>query len=317
MRFVKHILVPLIFFLAAGDAMGFKPPSSAERIAAIGSLADVPENLRLALEPGHDFEPVPKPGPSDWLANQGEAGQTFEKFIRARPNKPTAVTNTIYLQPLGKFEKGVGPSLDQLQQFASLFFSLKVKVLPPMDLHDISVTRRRNPYTHNIQLLTTDILALLRLRLPEDAVASLGITMDDLYPDPRWNFVFGQASLVNRVGVYSFARYDPLFYNETPRKDRQRLMLKRSCKVLAHEMAHMFGMRHCICFHCLMNGSNHLAESDGRPLHLCPVDLRKLQYLVGFDFVARYRGLMNFYNKVGLSGEAQWLRNRLEHIAGM
>jgi archaemetzincin len=33
--------------------------------------------------------------------------------------------------------------------------------------------------------------------------------MEDLYPEPSWNFVFGQASLNERVGVYSFARYGP------------------------------------------------------------------------------------------------------------
>jgi len=59
--------------------------------------------------------------------------------------------------------------------------------------------------------------------------------------------------------------------------DAERLLLRRSCKVLAHEMAHMFGIEHCIYFHCLMNGSNHLEESDARPMHLCPVDLRKLK----------------------------------------
>jgi bacterioferritin len=37
--------------------------------------------------------------------------------------------------------------------------------------------------------------------------------------------------------------------------------LRRSCKVLAHEIGHMFGLSHCVFFHCLMNGSNSLAES--------------------------------------------------------
>jgi hypothetical protein len=39
----------------------------------------------------------------------------------------------------------------------------------------------------------------------------------------------------------------------------------------------MFGIEHCVWFRCLLNGSNHFAESDARPSHLCPVDLRKLQ----------------------------------------
>jgi archaemetzincin len=176
------------------------------------------------------------------------------------------------------------------------------------------VTTRQNPHTHNRQLLTTDILALLRRRLPQDAYALLGITMADLYPDASWNFVFGQASLRERVGVYSFARYDPRFYQQEV-DDFEKLLLQRSCKVLAHEMAHMFGIQHCIYFHCLMNGSNHLAESDARPMHPCPVDLRKLQESIGFDVVEWYRGLLEFNASVGFLEEAAWLKRRLELVA--
>src|SRR5258708_2616267 len=118
---------------------------------------------------------------------------------------------------------------------------------------------------------------MLRTRLPADAFAMIGITMLDLYPGPGWNFVFRQAYLRDRVGVYSFARYDPKFYGEAPAAEARDLIFRRSCKVLAHETSHMFGIQHCIWYRCLMNGSNHLAESDVRPLHLCPVDLLKLQ----------------------------------------
>jgi archaemetzincin len=63
-----------------------------------------------------------------------------------------------------------------------------------------------------------------------------------------------------------------------------------------------------------MNGSNHLAESDARPLHLCPVCLRKLQHSVGFDVVKRYQALQRFYRRVGFSDEATWTFNRIEWI---
>jgi archaemetzincin len=56
-----------------------------------------------------------------------------------------------------------------------------------------------------------------------------------------------QASLRERVGVYSFARYDPSFYGEYT-TNRARLMLRRGCKVLAHERGHMFGIAHGIYF---------------------------------------------------------------------
>jgi len=138
-----------------------------------------------------------------------------------------------------------------------------------------------------------------------DAFCVLAITMEDLYPEPSWNFVFGRASLRERVGLYSFARYDPAFYGQERGKDYEKVLSRRSCKVLAHETGHMFGLTHCIYFKCALNGSNHLAESDARPMHLCPVCLRKLQYSIGFDSVRRYGNLFHFYKKVGFANEAR------------
>jgi archaemetzincin len=138
--------------------------------------------------------------------------------------------------------------------------------------------------------------------------------MEDLYPDPRWNFVFGQASVRDRVGVFSFARYDPVFYGESRSSRYQELLLRRSAKVLVHETAHMFSLAHCIYFKCVMNGSNHLQESDSRPMSLCPVCLRKLQYSIGFDAVARYHRLQQFYSNVGFNFEQDWVTRRLKKI---
>eukprot|EP00486_Rosalina_sp_Unknown_P006106 CAMPEP_0201569730 /NCGR_PEP_ID=MMETSP0190_2-20130828/11575_1 /ASSEMBLY_ACC=CAM_ASM_000263 /TAXON_ID=37353 /ORGANISM="Rosalina sp." /LENGTH=279 /DNA_ID=CAMNT_0047992391 /DNA_START=685 /DNA_END=1524 /DNA_ORIENTATION=- len=39
----------------------------------------------------------------------------------------------------------------------------------------------------------------------------MGISIIDLYPDESWNFVFGEASIQQSVGVFSFARYLPGF----------------------------------------------------------------------------------------------------------
>ena len=129
-----------------------------------------------------------------------------------------------------------------------------------------------------------------------------------------WNFLFGEADVENRVGVYSFARFDPAFFHEKRTASFRTLILCRSCGTLAHEVSHIFGIDHCIYFHCVMNGSNTLDESDRRPLHLCPVDLRKLHHSVGFDVIKRYETLRKFYSSVGIDEEVQWLDRRLSFL---
>jgi archaemetzincin len=308
-------LLPGAILLLSAMAVHFRPPTRAQQLAALGPTSTLPGALRRALEPWDDFQPMPEPEPSDWLANHAEAGQTFEQFIRSQPNRPDQRRSKLYLQPLGTFDEHDGVSLDQLRRFATAFFMMDVVVLPASHGGQRRITSRRNPWTGQVQLLTTDILNLLAARLPKDAFALLGVTMTDLYPEPSWNFVFGQASLRERVGVYSFARYDPRFYGGVPTADWHKLILRRSCKVLAHEACHMFGIEHCIWFRCLMNGSNHLAEADARPLYLCPVDLRKLQWSVGFDVAQRYRRLRDFEKQEGFGEEVLWLDKRIRFIA--
>jgi archaemetzincin len=71
----------------------------------------------------------------------------------------------------------------------------------------------------------------------------IAITMTDLYPNESWNFVFGQASIENRVGVFSFARYHPSWRGGEADENTERLVLTRAAKVLTHETGHMFGIR--------------------------------------------------------------------------
>jgi archaemetzincin len=297
--------------------MAFEPPGPDARRAAVGDLADLPPALRRAFSAdAPEFEPIPKPDPHDWLAVHPESGQTFDEFKASRPNRPADLRKVIYLQPLGEFPADRSPSIEKLRDFAAAFFAMEVKTFPPVSLDMAKFTTRHNPNTGNPQILTGDVLDFLKARVPADAFCVLAITMQDLYPEPSWNFVFGQASLRERVGVYSFARYDPVFYGEARASNYETLLLRRSCKVLAHETGHMFGLAHCTFFNCLMNGSNHLAESDRRPLHLCPVCLRKLQWSIGFDVLERYRALERLTRADGFTDEADWFNRRIGFLRG-
>ncbi len=294
--------------------MKFKPPGLEEQRQAIGELASLPEKLRQLFNPEIDFQPMPPPQPGDWLDVHPERGQTFSEFLRSDPPKPNSKRFKIYLQPLGIFSSESSPPLEVLRDWASIYFCLPAEVLPHLNWFSLPITTRRNSFTGKLQLLTTDILNILLKMIPPAAFSLLAITMEDLYPEPSWNFVFGQALLRQRVGVFSLARYDPAFYGQRRGENFARLLLKRSCRVLVHELGHMFNLAHCLYFRCVMNGSNHLAESDSRPLHLCPVCLRKLHFCISFDIEKRYEGLLLFYKRHGFKEEAEWVEQRLKRI---
>jgi archaemetzincin len=271
--------------------------------------------MKAFFQSSYDFRPMPKPKPGDWLSQHHEPGQTFEEFVSSQPNRLEGTWRKLYLQPVDHFLAGENPSLKLLGEFMQAFFCMESETLSVLHQSKQSFTTRANPYTRKEQILTGDVLATLRGHLPQDAFCLLGIATRDLYPSPSWNFVFGQASHSKRVGVFSFVRYDPVFYGEVRGQDYDDLLLRRACKVLAHETCHMVGMHHCIDYACLMNGSNHLTESDARPLHLCPVCLRKLHHSIGFDPVDRYQQLHGFYQRVGFKDAAIWLENRLQTIS--
>lgn len=298
--------------IAAPDSQPrFDPPSSEDRTKAIGTMGHLPSILRLAFQEGESFSPLPRPGPSDWLANHEEDGQTYDQYQRSRRNRPSESRNSIYIQPMGEFPDSSSPDLKLLQRFAFAYFASPVKIKDAVKLQGLPI-KHRDRENGVRQLWSLDVLRWLEPRVPTDAHCLLAVTMEDLYPKPSWNFVFGQASLGDRVGVYSFARYDPSFDGKRANQETTSLMLQRSCKVLAHESGHMFGIKHCVHFQCVMNGSNHLKETDSRPLHLCPVCLRKLHSALQFDVVDRYGQLQRFSDSVGWNSESEWFRERLK-----
>jgi archaemetzincin len=297
-------------------AMYFIPPAMEETEYALGSTAGFSPRMRRALLPGSAFEPIPRPAPGDWLAEHHEPGQSYEQFRREAPASPAGRGEIIFLQPLGSFPEGKGPPIDLLGKYAESYFCVPARILPPRPVDDLPVGTRLGPRTARRQLLTRDILTLLMARFPSGARCVLALTMEDLYPAPSWNFVFGEASPGGRVGVLGFARYDPGFYGEKGGEGDRKLLLRRSLGVLAHETAHMLSLRPCIFYRCVMNGSNHLAESDTRPLAMCPICLRKLHHATGLDVVERYRALLSFYTAADLRREAEWVSARLEAISG-
>jgi archaemetzincin len=284
-----------------------------QRTKALGSTEAIPAKLKQALEVNGDFESMPSPKPGDWLWISREKGQTFDDFVKANRHQPNPIRHRIYLLPLEHFSLENSPDLKILQEYVESYFNMETVILPAIPLSELDVSKRFHPVILKTQFSGDNILSALTRKLPEDAFCLIGMTMEDLYSTSK-NFVFGLAGVKHRVGIYSFARYDPAFYHQERTEDFSKILLKRTCRVLVHETAHMFGLMHCIYFRCVMNGSNHLAESDARPLYLCPVCFRKLQLSIGFDVVDHYQKILRFYQTVGFEDEAKWVEKRLKKI---
>lgn len=279
----------------------------------IGSLEGESAAMRRALST-EGFEVIDPAGPSDWLAVHEEPGQSYDQFIAERFNRPDGVRRRIYVRQIGPFSDKQRRRVRRAMEFAAAYFQMEVGEQKAMILEPTSVTTRRNRFTGKRQVKTGDVIEILKGQLPSDAYCVLGVTMEDLYPGDEWNFVFGWAMFRGRVGVHSFVRYDPAFWGDDRGNDYEQLMLRRGCKVVVHEIGHMFGLGHCVYFKCLMNGFNHLAECDQRPMRLCPVCLRKLHHSIGFDVPERYEELAVFYEQAGFADEDSWVRRRLQWL---
>jgi archaemetzincin len=260
----RRVLTAGAFALLSGTALarGEAKPSEKEE----AKLLDQARQILKALTPLHERKRPNETG--DWLVSHAEAGQTFEQYVSGQGTRVAAKYQKLYVQPLGTFTKPQEEVLKRTGDVLAAFFGMKLEVLKGIALEAIPESAKRiNEYTKEPQWLTTYLMqSVLKPKAPKDAAAVLGLTAVDLWPGMGWNFVFGQASLSERIGVWSMARNGDPSGDELERK----LFLRRTLKTAAHETGHMLGILHCKLYECGMNGSNNRQESDRQPLEFCP-----------------------------------------------
>jgi archaemetzincin len=247
--------------------------------------------------------PLEQPRLGDWLAEHPEPGQTFRQYLAADPVRRGRDKSTLYLCLLGKFSMPQRDILERTREYLGLFFDVPVVVHRHLALGNIPAqAKRMHPDWGDDQVLSTYVLhEVLKPDRPDDALAYLALTASDLWPGKGWNFVFGQANLRRRVGVWSIYRNGDPAAGEAA----YRLCLRRTLVTATHETGHILTMKHCTAYACLMNGSNHQEERDSRPMHLCPVCLRKLLWNLQAEPVPYLRRLEAFCREHMLE-EADW-----------
>ncbi len=254
---------------------------------------------------------LPEPVYGDWLYEHHENGQTYDEYLQYNPVSPKGNKSIIYLQPIGHFTKIQYHIINYTAEYLQLYFNLKVKILNTISDDIIPSDSRRMREDSSEQLRSTYILnKVLKKKIPSDAIVLMAITSKDLYPKDSWNFVFGQASIKERVGVSSIYRYS----QEPLDSSNYSVCLERIIKTSSHEIGHMFSLLHCTNAVCVMNGSNGLYESDIKPNNLCSVCLKKLYWNLGFDVVTRFKKLQVFFKKHHLIKDAELMQQNLNHL---
>ncbi|MBU0553835.1 tetratricopeptide repeat protein [Myxococcota bacterium] len=137
---------------------------------------------------------------------------------------------------------------------------LQCVALRPHPLPSKALDRRRFQYDADI------IVEGLFERLPGDGAGLLAITNSDLFEAGKSHFVFGLASLVDRVGIVSLARYRGAWWGEQENPAR---FYERAYKVIIHEVSHTLGLGHCPNPHCAMREDATLEALDDSPRRFC------------------------------------------------
>lgn len=309
----------------------WRPPNEAKCVEA---FTVTPRNFReqpnvqklLSLNTWGAYTPKLAPSPGDWLAlgSPGEddrVGQTFKTFCNfMKPLWPNSEQRTITLVPVGPVDPNLMEIIREYTQI--FFFGMDVDIEEELDISRIRLRPRRELP----QLKTGHVYPHLQNYRRGDQFCVLGVTMRDLYPDENWNFVYGEAQIHNKIGLFSLCRHVDEWwkfrnynqikisnFGETEFTD----FLLRSLETVAHEIGHLFGMYHCVYFECMMNGVNNDEERDRSPVILCPICQRKLAAAINkelncFKPIERCRQLIEFFKKYDCVRQVNTLQNVLD-----
>lgn len=233
--------------------------------------------------------PKKAPAEDDWMAEHHESYQSFQAYKSSNPVRATSVRPFLYIVKMGRYSAWDDSLFSIISKGLSACFQIPVKVLAPLPDSVMNSTHIRENGQWDADFIIHNVLPGV---IPNDAVALIALSSKDLYPGNNWNYVFGLASLKNRTGVWSFYRMG----NPSCGLEEFKITAIRTLHVALHETGHLFGIRHCVSYECLMNGSNSLEELDRQVGWFCHDCLMKLCWNRGIQPIQHLNAMRTFYS---------------------
>jgi archaemetzincin len=286
----------------AGSVAGPPAPNGPE----VARLRNVMETVRPLYLP-HE--------PSVWDLVFPEHGQTFQEYLTVNPNIPRGRRRVLYVRQLGDLTPAQRRILEITAEYLEQFYGLPARIAPPLPVAHVPASARRfNRFLETEQIQTGYLMDVLKRSLPDDAFAQIGLTASDLYPGEKMNFIFGQSTLRDRVGVWSLH-----WLGDPDQSEAEfRTTLARTLKIASHETGHMFSIPHCTKYECIMNGALSLGEVDSHPFDACPECMAKICWATRSEPHQRYQRLASFFSRQpGLGAARASLARRRDALAAV